>query len=66
MNLLWIWLAWLVAFPIIEGYALWRNDDHAYPLTDYVRRFMAYSFVFRAWVLVGVAWLFLHFAVGLG
>lgn len=66
MNLLPVWVAWLVAFPLIEGYALWRDHDHAQPLTYYVRKVMRYSWFFRAMVLVGVAWLFLHFAVGLG
>lgn len=66
MNLFYVWLAWLVAFPVIEGYALWKDDDQAEPLTTYVRRFMSYSWVFRAWVLVGVAWLFCHFAFGVG
>lgn len=60
------WLPWLVAFPLLEGYALWRRTDQVQPLTYYVRWFMAYSWVFRAWVLVGVAWLFLHFAFGVG
>ena len=66
MNILALWLVWLLAFPLLEGYALWHNNDKAQPLTFYIRAFMGYSWVFRAWVLVGVAWLFFHFAVGLG
>lgn len=66
MNLVWVWLAWLVAFPLIEGYALWHKNDHAEPLTTYVREFMAYSWFFRLGVLLGVAWLFAHFAFGVG
>jgi hypothetical protein len=66
MNVLWLWLVWLLAFPLIEGYALWRSNDKAEPLTHYVRAFMAYSWFFRLSVLLGVAWLFCHFAFGLG
>ena len=66
MNLLWLWLIWLAAFPIIEGYALWHRDDHAFPLTHYVVAFMAYSWFFRLGVLLGVGWLFFHFGFGVG
>lgn len=67
MNLLYVWLAWLIAFPILEGYALYRKDDKAQPLTYYVRdKFMHYSHLFRWLVLVSVAWLFVHFAFGVG
>lgn len=66
MNILYVWLAWLIAFPLIEAYGLWHKNDKAQPLTYYVREFMAYSWFFRLGVLLGVAWLFAHFAFGLG
>ena len=66
MNLLWVWLAWLIAFPLIEGYALWHNNDKAEPLTFYVRRFMGYSLFFKIGVLWGLVWLILHFGFHVG
>lgn len=67
MNILWLWLIWLAAFPVLEGYALWHKNDKAEPLTYYVRdRFMHYSRLFYWLVLVSVAWLFVHFAFGVG
>lgn len=63
MNIAVIWGIWLLAFPIIEGYALWDANDRAEPLTHYVREFMAISVFFRFAVLAEILAVFVHFAV---
>lgn len=65
MSLGWLWAVWVAAFVVLEAAGQWHADDAAQPFTFYVREVMAYSWFFRGAVLLGIAWLFAHFAVGL-
>jgi len=62
-----LWVAWVLAFVVIEGVGLRDPHDKAYTLTNRVRAVMRTSpvarLVVRSGIAIGLAWLAWHFLV---
>jgi hypothetical protein len=61
------WVAWILVFFGLEGYALWKRSDDFDPLTYHIRNVFSLKNGWRSpgWWLVGgfIGWLGVHFLI---
>lgn len=59
-----LWVAWVVAFALLEAVGLRSGTDRSYTLTNRVRAAMAsypwLRWIIRAGIATGLAWLAAH------
>ena len=57
-----LWGLWIIAFLIIEGIAIWRNDYDT--LSEKIWKVSAKHKVFRALLVVTLIWVCIHLVGG--